>query len=116
MFKFQLQWDQEIIGIYYNLCKYYAFKTSRPTPFSFDLDPCCLIDTQLNDNPAHFNRDCDVVTIFQLGDHTSGHYVLLKIKHAIRHAFLYDSAYVQGNKTYSSWKKTILTYLKKITM
>ena len=110
---FQFQWDQEIIGIYYNLCKYYAFKTNTNIPFSFDLDPSHLTDAQLNNNPARFNGDCDVVTIFQFGDHTSGHYVLLKIKHTTNCAFLYDSAYVQGNRIDASWKKKIFAYLKR---
>ena len=62
------------------------------------------------------STESDAVTIFQLGNHTSGHYVLLKIKHAIKHAFLYDSAYVQGNRIHTSWKKKILRYLKKTSL
>ena len=52
MCSFKLQWDQDIILMYYYLSTYYAVLKNTTSPFKFDLEPCYLSEEQYRESEA----------------------------------------------------------------
>ena len=107
------QWANKVILTYYYLLKYFAIRKNIEIPFDVDLNLCFVTNKNMLPIDFSYKGEQDLVVVMQSGNHTSGHYLQLKVDHASKCAVVYDSLTRRNSVLDRFWKVKILFYLKR---